>query len=229
MKFKPSRKDNFIWLLLALIALEFCNALFSQLDLQAAKALVNISLIVTVVISVWSLQTDGTNWLSPKVLVAMVIVGLMVLDITIVREWVAPVQLISMFVFVSITIYLAWQQVMFTGEITRNTIFGAICIYILIGLLFGFAFLMAEHIFPGSLVGLDGTSWQDDLQATIYYSMVTLTTLGYGDITPAGPVTRFLAYTEAMIGVFYTTVLVASLIGLRLSGYKADNPKKPDS
>jgi hypothetical protein len=228
MKFKPSREDNFIWLLLALVALEFFNALFSQLDLRGAKALVNISLIVTVVISVWSLQTDGTNWLSPKVLVAIVIVGLMVLDITLVSHWLAPVQLISMFVFVSITIYLAWKQVMFTGEITSNTIFGAICIYILIGLLFGFAFLMAERMFPGSLVGLEGSSWQDDLQVTIYYSMITLTTLGYGDITPAAPLTRFLAYIEAMIGVFYTTVLVASLIGLRLSGYRGDNPKGPD-
>ena len=49
--------------------------------------------------------------------------------------------------------------------------------------------------------------------------MVTLTTLGYGDITPTSPLTRFLAYMEAAIGVFYTTVLVASLIGLRLAGY----------
>ena len=132
------------------------------------------------------------------------------------------------FAFVSITIYLAWQQVMFTGEITRNTIFGSICIYILIGLLFGFAYLMVESIFPGSLVGLDGENWQENLQVTIYYSMVTLTTLGYGDITPAGQVTRFLAYTEAMVGVFYTTILVASLIGLRLSGYRPSDPEKPE-
>jgi voltage-gated potassium channel Kch len=55
--------------------------------------------------------------------------------------------------------------------------------------------------------------------------MVTLTTLGYGDITPAAPLTRFLAYLEALIGIFYTTILVASLIGLRLSGYKSEGSK----
>ena len=47
--------------------------------------------------------------------------------------------------------------------------------------------------------------------------MVTLTTLGYGDITPQQPVARFLAYMEAITGIFYTTVLVASLIGMRLA------------
>jgi voltage-gated potassium channel Kch len=228
MKYKPSRENNFIWLLIALVALEFFNALFSQLDLRYAKMLVNISLILTVVVSVWSLQSHRSSWLTPKSFIALVIIGLMVVDISTVSNWLAPFQLLGLSVFICITIYLAWQQVMFTGEITRNTIFGAICIYILIGLLFGFVFLMAEQVFPGSLAGLDGENWQDNLQATIYYSMVTLTTLGYGDITPAAPVTRFLAYMEALVGIFYTTVLVASLIGMRLSGYHRDLSKTPD-
>jgi len=228
MEYKPTRDNNFVWLLIALVALEFFNALFSQLDLRYAKMLVNISLIVTVVVSVWSLQSRRSRWLKPKVFVALVIIGLMVVDISTVSQWLAPFQLISMSLFICITIYLAWQQVMFTGEITRNTIFGAICIYILIGLLFGFFFLLAQRVFPGSLVGLDGKNWQENLQASIYYSMVTLTTLGYGDITPAAPITRFLAYMEALIGIFYTTVLVASLIGLRLSGYHKESSKTPD-
>jgi voltage-gated potassium channel Kch len=211
------------------VALEFFNALFSQLDLRYAKMLVNISLIVIVVVSVWSLQSHRGGLLTPKVVVAMLLIGLMVADIYTISPWLALVQLITLSVFVCITIYLAWQQVMFTGEITRNTIFGAICIYILIGLLFGFVFLITEGLFPGSLVGLDGKNWQDNLQATIYYSMVTLTTLGYGDITPAAPITRFLAYMEALVGIFYTTVLVASLIGLRLSGYHRELPKNTDS
>jgi len=228
MVFKPSSKDNFIWLLTALVALQFFNSLFSQLGLRGANILVNISMTVMVLMSVWSLQEVRTRWFGLKFVVALLVVILMVVDSSIKSNWLAPFQLITMFAFVSITIYLAWQQVMFTGEITRNTIFGSICIYILIGLLFGFAYLMVESIFPGSLVGLDGENWQENLQVTIYYSMVTLTTLGYGDITPAGQVTRFLAYTEAMVGVFYTTMLVASLIGLRLSGYRPSDPEKPE-
>ncbi len=225
---KPSRKDNFIWLLAALVALEFFNALFSQLNLRGAKILVNISLVVMVVISVWSLQPVQTKWFGPKIFVALVVICLMAADSYFVSDTLAPLQLGTLFVFICFTIYLAWQQVMFTGEITTNTIFGSICIYILIGLLFGFAYLMVEAILPGSLAGLRGNNWQEDLQGTIYYSMVTLTTLGYGDITPVAPVTRFLAYMEAVFGVFYTTVLVASLIGLRLSAHRPDDSKKPE-
>ena len=226
--YRPSGKDNFIWLLTALVALEFFNALFSQLNLRGAKTLVNISLVFMVIISVWSLAPVGRKWSKPKVFFGIVIVCLMVIDSSIESNRLAPFQMGTMFVFICITIYLSWQQVMFTGEITRNTIFGSICIYILIGLLFGFAFLIVENILPGSLAGLDGASWQDNLQISIYYSMVTLTTLGYGDITPVAPVTRFLAYMEAMFGVFYTTVLVASLIGLRLSSQRRDNSTESD-
>ena len=49
------------------------------------------------------------------------------------------------------------------------------------------------------------------------YSFVTLTTLGYGDISPVLPLARFLVYMEAIVGVFYMAILVASLIGVRLS------------
>jgi hypothetical protein len=214
--------------LTALVALEFFNALFSQLNLRGAKTLVNISLVFMVVISVWSLAPIGRKWSKPKFFFAILIVFLMVIDSSIESDRLAPFQMGTMFLFIGITIYFSWQQVMFTGEITRNTIFGSICIYILIGLLFGFAFLIVESILPGSLVGLNGDSWQDNLQITIYYSMVTLTTLGYGDISPAAPVARFLAYMEAMFGVFYTTVLVASLIGLRLSSQRTDNSTESD-
>jgi voltage-gated potassium channel Kch len=73
--------------------------------------------------------------------------------------------------------------------------------------------------------GLESGPWQRNLDNLIYFSMVTLTTVGFGDITPAAPLTRFLAYMESGVGIFYTTVLVASLIGMRLSERKPGNPQ----
>ena len=63
--------------------------------------------------------------------------------------------------------------------------------------------------------------WQENLEQFLYYSMVTLTTVGYGDITPEQPVAQFLAYMEGIVGIFYTTILVASLIGVRLASMTA--------
>ena len=221
MKYLPVKEDNFIWLLLALVALLFFGALFSQMELRGARFLVNASLILTVIIAVWSLHSTQHKWRKPKIFISAAIFVLMAIDIVIDSQAMALAQLFTMFVFFSFTLFIAWREVMFTGEITRNTIFGAICIYLLIGLLFGFAYLIVEQFFPGSLHGLSGNSWQQDLESTIYYSMVTLTTLGYGDITPTAPLARFLAYLEAAIGIFYTTVLVASLIGMRLSSFQS--------
>ena len=221
MKYGPKKTDNFIWLLGTLVALLFFGALFSQLELRGARILVNVSLVLTVLIAVWSLNSTQNKWLVPKIFISAAIVILMVIDSLIGSQVLAAAQLFTMFIFISFTLLIAWQEVMFTGEITRNTIFGSICIYLLIGLLFGFAYLIVEQFFPGSLRGLGGESWQKDLEATVYYSMVTLTTLGYGDITPTAPLARFLAYLEAAIGIFYTTVLVASLIGMRLSSFQA--------
>ena len=58
----------------------------------------------------------------------------------------------------------------------------------------------------------------DPVENLLYYSFVTLTTLGYGDITPIHPVARTLAYLEAVIGQLYIAVLIASLVGRYLVG-----------
>jgi len=220
MGIRPSRENNFSWLLGALVLILFCSALVNQLQLSGARVLINISLIVTVILVVWSMETSRDSWFKLKVGVSVLLLGLMLLDSAYNFVQLAPFQLIGMFVFFTITIQIAWGQVMFTGNVSRNSILGAICIYFLIGLWFTFAYMIVEYFFPNSFRGLDSEFWQQDLGAFSFYSMVTLTTLGYGDITPLAPMARFLAYMQAVVGVFYTTVLVASLIGLRLANFR---------
>jgi hypothetical protein len=148
----------------------------------------------------------------------------MITDSLIESQVLAEFQLIMAFVFICLTTWQAWSQVMFTGIVDRNKIIGAICIYLLLGMAWAFAYLIVEVYLPGSLTGLRADVWQANVHSLIYYSMVTLTTLGYGDITPAQPLVRFLAYMESVTGIFYTTVLVASLIGLRLSAADRRTP-----
>jgi len=223
MKYQPGRHNNFIWLLTALVALLFAGSLFAQLELRGAERLVNISLMLTVIIAVWAMHEMRGGWVHPRNIVPAVVIAIMITDSVIESDVLAVAQLFLMFSFFAATIHMAWRQVMFTGQITPNAIYGAVCIYILIGLLFGFAFLIVEYFFPGSMNGLESGPWQRNLDDLIYYSMITLTTVGYGDITPATPLTRFLAYMESGIGIFYTTILVASLIGMRLSTQQLRN------
>ena len=66
-----------------------------------------------------------------------------------------------------------------------------------------------------------GLNAADPFWDFVYYSFVTLTTLGYGDVTPHAPFAKSLAYMEALVGQFYIAVLIASLIGTHLANRKS--------
>jgi len=81
-------------------------------------------------------------------------------------------------------------------------------------------YLLIAEAAPDAFNGLQQAPWYDNFSQLSYYSFVTLTTLGYGDIRPVSPIAQFLAYMEAIAGILYTTILVASLIGARMSDRK---------
>ncbi len=93
----------------------------------------------------------------------------------------------------------------------------------MIGLVWTLSYLLIAQAIPGAFNGLEQAVWYDNFADVAYYSFVTLTTLGYGDISPVIPIARFLVYMEAIVGVFYMAILVASLIGIRTSRLKSGN------
>lgn len=220
MKTLPiSERDNFFWLLIALVLLLASNAVFNQLESELGRLLVNISLLLTLFVAVFALERNRSTGAMRnfKIGITFIVACLMIADTLVESRLIALGQLAGCFVFLCLSLYLVWRQVLFTGFVNTNKIVGSICIYILLGLVWAFGYLIAEELFPGSFNGLDHEMWQGNLEQFTYYSMVTLTTLGYGDITPEQPVARFLAYMEAITGIFYTTILVASLLGVRLA------------
>jgi len=102
-------------------------------------------------------------------------------------------------------------------RVNINLVYGAISVYLLIGLAFALFYAGLEELDPGSFSGLNLAPGPHEvfLQA-MYFSFVTLATLGYGDILPVSDLSRPLAYTEAIIGQLYLTVLVARLVGMHL-------------
>jgi len=78
-------------------------------------------------------------------------------------------------------------------------------------------YLLIAEALPGSFNGVPQAPWLENFSTATYFSFVTITTLGYGDILPVTPLARFLVTMEAIVGVFYMAIVVASLIGVRLS------------
>ncbi len=104
-------------------------------------------------------------------------------------------------------------------EVTANTIYAALCVYLLMALGWAFGFSLLELLQPGSFnfpdMPVEGHHFI--LARLIYFSHVTITTVGYGDITPKSFPARNLSNVEAIMGQIYMTVLVARLVSLQIS------------
>jgi len=122
--------------------------------------------------------------------------------------------------------FLIWNLLHDLGRGERPTserIFGALCAYIFIGLLFALIYTHMEYRQPGSFamsnpVPAEEGSAESNLVSTFtYYSFVTLTTLGYGDITPVAGHARTLTWLEALLGQLYLAVMVAGFVAAHIS------------
>ena len=104
-------------------------------------------------------------------------------------------------------------------EVSSDILFGSACVYLMIGLTWSIFYEILNFFDPISIhipsdLNVDGkTTWTD----LLYYSFVTLTTLGYGDLAPVSKHARSLAIVETIVGQLYLTILVARLMGLHLS------------
>jgi voltage-gated potassium channel len=111
------------------------------------------------------------------------------------------------------------KQIMGAKVVTGDTVIGGIVVYLLIGIVFLMLYLLVEYFQPGSLAGIERIEVHEGqgIPELLYFSFVTLTTLGYGDIQPVGDVMRSVAMMEAVIGQLYLTVLIAWLVGVHIS------------
>ena len=120
----------------------------------------------------------------------------------------------SLLPFQVVILYSLVRFVRLQERVTLNTGLAAVSIYLLIGATFVPLYGLVETVQPGSFV--DSTAPDDGIvwQQLIYYSYVTLNTVGYGDIQPVKAWARSLSTLEAVLGVLYIAVAIARLVSL---------------
>jgi voltage-gated potassium channel len=205
--------NRFWWMLVLLVAYLFFSPFIPD-DSKASMG-VHFLLSVTLFFSAWAVQKDHHQ--------RSLALGLM--GVALLLYWLGIFKLVPfssegallLFIgFYALLIYTLACQLMRSSRVTGGVIAAALCLYLIIGLLWGASYALLQDFhggaaFSGTLIEEGGTS---QLHIFNYFSMVTLTTLGYGDITPQIPGAAALCQMEAIVGQFFTAVLVARLVGM---------------
>jgi len=217
MALKPSERDNFVYLTVALLLVLFLIAIAEQFTATMGGRFIKGMLLVALTGAMWSVRHHGGAFKSGL----LVLGGFLFLELA--SYWLdltelRLLQLTLLFLYFGSMAWLAVKQVLFmTGPIDANRLLGAVAVYLLIGLQWAVVYLAILEIDPTAFNGTEPGSWGQSFHELVYFSFVSLTTLGYGDISPASPVTRFLVYLEAIIGQLYLAIMVAGLVGVGIS------------
>jgi len=216
------RRTNFFYLLIALLILLIAIPLADDLNLAGVPLVRALVFSCLLVIGVWSLKDGGRFF---PVGMAFVIAGV-ILNVIAIKSQSAFFQYGSILLligFLLVAITFTMKQVAIGTDINTNRIVGAICVYLMLGVIWAMAYTVVDLASPGSFAGfspMDDVGWNSEW---LYFSFVTMTTLGYGDILPVSATARGLAYMQAVVGQFYIAVLVAGLVGAYVSTKGNDN------
>lgn len=212
---KLNEKNNFMYLTAALVGLlltlPFMQLLPDGPSNWIVRGLVVILLLIT------HHAVDFGPWWGRFIgaLLVLLVISTLFREVTGIGST-GLLHLVLLLLFFGSLTYSCAHRVLFRGgHIDSNKIFGGIAIYLLLGLVWSMLYLIVLELIPESIHGIAFNSWEDSFYQVTYFSYVTLTTLGYGDISPTHPITQALAYLEAISGTFYMAIVVASLIGAR--------------
>ena len=114
--------------------------------------------------------------------------------------------------YIGLTVRIMLRHIFRSRQVHADLLFGAAAVYLMFALLWTFIYSAIEELTPGAFGSVDQSFF-----ALLYFSLTTLTTLGYGDIVPKVPLAQIAAVLESAVGVLYTGIMVARLLGLHIS------------
>jgi hypothetical protein len=136
-----------------------------------------------------------------------------------VLDWVTTLSTNAFLFTVLITVFV---DVIRSERVTGDTIFGAVAVYLLFGVIMAMMFHFLNNVSPGSVIASVGEATSvveryDQFGDILYFSFVTLTSVGYGDLTPIAAPARSLAMFEGVVGQLYLAILIARLVGIHIA------------
>ena len=118
--------------------------------------------------------------------------------------------------FFTFTIIIILSALLKEDAVTLDVIYGAVVVYLLMAIMWAFIFDVIETLHPGSFQ-VTASQSQGTRVHFVYYSFVTITTVGYGDILPVSLIARAFSIVEMVVGQIYLIVLIARLVGINIA------------
>lgn len=217
----PMRMSKYKYelLLAAQLLLSFITPLFSGTDFS--RTIVDLGTTLVFLAAIYVISSTKRHFIIGMVLMVpslILIWGMKIAHI----ERLEIVTLAGSAIFFCYICALILIEIFRTKMVTVDIIAAGISVYLFFGNICGFLYAIIGHVDPNAFnipettaAYLGGDPF--GLSSAMYFSFVTLTTLGYGDITPINNVARSLAFLEAAMGQIYLTVLIASLVGVHIS------------
>lgn len=213
----PSLSIRFQFLFIALLLMLTVPV---TLDDRLAETLVPILFTVLALTAVATVAEKRSSVITAALLVIPALLLYWLFDYSV------SLQLIAEVLFICFLAYVTGGLVRHSLRakwISGEVLFAVACVYLLLALIWAMGFGVAESLTPGALHFPEGTvaAGEDPSGRGLftYFSFVTLTTLGYGDITPASDAARIMAMLEATLGQLFLVIVVARLVGMHTAQY----------
>jgi len=213
---KISTKNNFNYLFFALLTLLFSTALLGVLEQKWAKVILDVTILGVLVVGTYSVRSER-SWIWAVVTMFTILLGISLLHEFLPNTLATAIHLSVILLFFVGSFLLSYKQILLVRNVNQNIMIGSVVLYLLLGLIWTVIYLLLLLFFPDAFNGLEAIGWQENFSRVAYYSFVTLTTLGYGDISPKNSLAEFFVYLQTIVGVFYMAIIVSTLVSSRLA------------
>lgn len=230
MKLLEVPKHSFLLLLISLLVLLIAPPYFREYSLLRFEGFLLNPFISIIFLTSLYLVTDNRRFflLGLLILVPILVINtLFYFDESLSRHLFSSITYILFFSYISI--FLS-RFLIKSKTVSINVLYAAVCLYFFIAIIWSFIYVTTFHTIENAFAFSDNLLGHTDIaEDTIgifsYFSFVTMTTLGYGDITPIHPISRAWVSAQSVIGQLYLAVVMARLVGL----YISDNKLNKDS
>ncbi len=209
---EKNKRNSCLYLLIGLIGLLLAQPFFLHTE-EIGRIMLSAFIFVVLLAGLFAIRAKKRDFVIALLFGGPAFIGTFI-SVFFENELLGAISLGLVVFFLAFTTGSILAYVIGAGKVTMDKLFGSACVYLLIGLTFAAAYMMILQFQPDA-VRVSGENEQiivfSDL---VFFSFTTLTTLGYGDITPISAHARTLAAMEAVTGVLFLALLIARLVAL---------------